>query len=87
MASYYLPVFLVVVSSLFIVISEGQTSTVPVAPGLSYTFYSTSCPNLESIVRINLLQVLENDTTQAAGLLRLHFHDCFVQVQNIFVNF
>lgn len=79
MASYYLPVFLVVVSSLFIVISEGQTSTVPVAPGLSYTFYSTSCPNLESIVRIHLLQVLENDTTQAAGLLRLHFHDCFVQ--------
>ncbi|XP_021755864.1 peroxidase 12-like [Chenopodium quinoa] len=71
--------FLVIVSSFLVVISEGQQSSVPVVPGLSYTFYSTSCPNLESIVRIHLLQVLENDTTQAAGLLRLHFHDCFVQ--------
>lgn len=69
---------LVIVSLMLVVVSEGQ-STVPVVPGLSYTFYSTSCPNLESIVRIHLLQVLENDTTQAAGLLRLHFHDCFVQ--------
>ncbi|KAL2894425.1 Peroxidase 12 [Bienertia sinuspersici] len=77
MASY-MPIILVLVSSLLVVSSHSQ-STVPVVPGLSYTFYSSSCPNLESIVRIHLLDVLQNDTTQAAGLLRLHFHDCFVQ--------
>eukprot|EP01018_Ginkgo_biloba_P009043 Gb_37292 [translate_table: standard] len=47
--------------------------------GLSWTFYSQSCPNLESIVNATLDSILEEDISQAAGLLRLHFHDCFVQ--------
>ncbi|XP_057793414.1 LOW QUALITY PROTEIN: peroxidase 12-like [Salvia miltiorrhiza] len=47
--------------------------------GLSWTYYDVSCPNLEPIVRQQLNKVLKNDITQAAGLLRLHFHDCFVQ--------
>ena len=51
----------------------------PVA-GLSWKFYSTSCPSLESIVKQRMRAYLSADITQAAGLLRLHFHDCFVQV-------
>ncbi|KAH9297808.1 hypothetical protein KI387_029490, partial [Taxus chinensis] len=47
--------------------------------GLSWTFYNTSCPNLESIVTSVMESVLDEDITQAAGLLRLHFHDSFVQ--------
>eukprot|EP01018_Ginkgo_biloba_P009032 Gb_37313 [translate_table: standard] len=47
--------------------------------GLSWTFYGKSCPNLEFIVRERLEFYLNQDITQAAGLLRLHFHDCFVQ--------
>nr|BAN10306.1 class III plant secreteperoxidase [Chamaecyparis obtusa] len=47
--------------------------------GLSWTFYNTSCPSLESIVRKRIDFYLNQDITQAAGLLRLHFHDCFVQ--------
>ncbi|GLJ48829.1 hypothetical protein SUGI_1029870 [Cryptomeria japonica] len=47
--------------------------------GLSWTFYNTTCPNLESIVQSTLDTFLDDDITQAAGLLRLHFHDCFVQ--------
>lgn len=47
--------------------------------GLSWTFYNDSCPNLESIVKTALEQVLEQDIAQAPGLLRLLFHDCFVQ--------
>ncbi|KAH9297806.1 hypothetical protein KI387_029488 [Taxus chinensis] len=47
--------------------------------GLSWTFYNTSCPNLESIVASVVESALNEDITQAAGLLRLHFHDCFVQ--------
>lgn len=51
----------------------------PIVPGLSWTYYDVSCPNLEAIVRSELKKVFENDIGQAAGLLRLHFHDCFVQ--------
>lgn len=47
--------------------------------GLSWTFYNETCPDLESIVNATLQEVLETDITQAAGLLRVHFHDCFVQ--------
>ncbi|CDP16439.1 unnamed protein product [Coffea canephora] len=54
-------------------------STPPVVNGLSWTFYDSSCPKLESIVRKRLQKVFKDDVGQAAGLLRLHFHDCFVQ--------
>ncbi|KAI5055626.1 hypothetical protein GOP47_0029147 [Adiantum capillus-veneris] len=47
--------------------------------GLSWTFYQESCPQLESIIYSTLMPFLDDDITQAAGLLRLHFHDCFVQ--------
>ncbi|KAL9225602.1 hypothetical protein vseg_001507 [Gypsophila vaccaria] len=56
--------------------SEGS---VPIVKGLSYSYYSSSCPRLEAIVRDHLARVFKKDITQTAGLLRLHFHDCFVQ--------
>ncbi|KAF8404457.1 hypothetical protein HHK36_009342 [Tetracentron sinense] len=59
-------------------VSEAQT-TPPLVKGLSWTYYKSSCPDLESIVRKQLKKVFKNDIGQAAGLLRLHFHDCFVQ--------
>ncbi|XP_047334999.1 peroxidase 12-like [Impatiens glandulifera] len=51
----------------------------PLAYGLTWSFYHRSCPKLESIVRMHLKKVFKNDIGQAAGLLRLHFHDCFVK--------
>ncbi|KAK1435500.1 hypothetical protein QVD17_01264 [Tagetes erecta] len=60
-----------------IIISLAQTQAP--APGLSYTFYQNTCPQLESIIRKHLQTVFASDIGQAAGLLRLHFHDCFVQ--------
>ncbi|KAK9110540.1 hypothetical protein Sjap_018600 [Stephania japonica] len=47
--------------------------------GLSWTFYGSSCPQLETIISDQLWQVFQEDYRQAAGLLRLHIHDCFVQ--------
>ncbi|XP_022133422.1 peroxidase 10 isoform X2 [Momordica charantia] len=41
-------------------------------------FYDDSCPNLTRIVRYGVWMALSNDTRMAASLLRLHFHDCFV---------
>ncbi|RWW15264.1 hypothetical protein GW17_00020909 [Ensete ventricosum] len=53
----------------------------PLVEGLSFTFYKSTCPNLESIVRSYLKQLFQSDISVASGLLRLHFHDCFVQVE------
>ncbi|XP_039126435.1 peroxidase 12-like [Dioscorea cayenensis subsp. rotundata] len=47
--------------------------------GLSYTFYKSTCPKLESIIRNQLKKDFNSNISLAAGLLRLHFHDCFVQ--------
>ncbi|KNA07473.1 hypothetical protein SOVF_171340, partial [Spinacia oleracea] len=77
-SSKFLPFLQLVLCSLLLGISNGQ-SIVPVVPGLSYTFYDSNCPGLEIIVRSHLWEVFNNNITQAAGLLRLHFHDCFVQ--------
>ncbi|XP_065875101.1 peroxidase 10-like [Euphorbia lathyris] len=45
---------------------------------LDYKFYDDSCPNLTKIVRYGVWSAISNDTRMAASLLRLHFHDCFV---------
>ncbi|XP_002527092.2 peroxidase 12 [Ricinus communis] len=57
--------------------TEAQ-SRPPIVNGLSWTFYRSSCPKLEFIVRKELQKIFRKDIGQAAGLLRLHFHDCFV---------
>lgn len=61
------------------VLNSAEAQQVPVVGGLSWSYYDSSCPKLESIVRKQLKKVFKNDIGQAAGLLRLHFHDCFVQ--------
>ncbi|KAE9465929.1 hypothetical protein C3L33_02167, partial [Rhododendron williamsianum] len=47
--------------------------------GLKTGFYSSSCPKAEEIIRATVEAHFNKDPTIAAGLLRLHFHDCFVQ--------
>ncbi|ONK81055.1 uncharacterized protein A4U43_C01F24740 [Asparagus officinalis] len=42
-------------------------------------FYSSSCPRAEATVRSTVEKYFNKDSTIAPGLLRLHFHDCFVQ--------
>jgi len=50
----------------------------PVSCQLDYKFYDSTCPNLTYIVRKTVWSAIANDTRIAASLLRLHFHDCFV---------
>ncbi|KAG8044490.1 hypothetical protein GUJ93_ZPchr0831g7173 [Zizania palustris] len=47
--------------------------------GLQRGFYDSDCPDAEDIVRSSVEKYYNNDATIAPGLLRLHFHDCFVQ--------
>ncbi|KAH7568098.1 hypothetical protein JRO89_XS07G0236800 [Xanthoceras sorbifolium] len=71
-------VSLLFLSSSLLLVSEAQKTSAPIVNGLSWTFYKQSCPKVESIIRNQLKKVFKKDIGQAAGLLRLHFHDCFV---------
>ncbi|XP_066325362.1 peroxidase 70-like [Miscanthus floridulus] len=46
---------------------------------LTPTFYALSCPTLELIVRTTMMKAINADRRMGASLLRLFFHDCFVQ--------
>uniref|UniRef100_A0A7N0UFA4 Peroxidase n=1 Tax=Kalanchoe fedtschenkoi TaxID=63787 RepID=A0A7N0UFA4_KALFE len=41
-------------------------------------FYAQTCPNLTRIVAREVIRAVFNDTSIAPALVRLHFHDCFV---------
>ncbi|KAG6743884.1 hypothetical protein POTOM_052587 [Populus tomentosa] len=45
---------------------------------LSATFYANTCPNVSSIVSNVVQQAFQSDSRIGASLIRLHFHDCFV---------
>ena len=47
---------------------------------LNPNIYAKSCPYLVLIVRRQVMNALKADTRMAASLIRLHFHDCFVNV-------
>ncbi|KAL0335134.1 UNVERIFIED_CONTAM: Peroxidase N1 [Sesamum radiatum] len=62
--------FLLTLASFF-VMSVGQ--------GTRVGFYSRSCPRVESIVQSTVRSHFSSNRAIAPGLLRMHFHDCFVQ--------
>ncbi|CAN0901701.1 Lignin-forming anionic peroxidase [Linum grandiflorum] len=46
---------------------------------LSTNFYANTCPNALSTIRRSITTAISRERRMAASLLRLHFHDCFVQ--------
>ncbi|KAJ7566641.1 hypothetical protein O6H91_02G112700 [Diphasiastrum complanatum] len=46
---------------------------------LKHNFYEETCPNAESIVLAGVKKAQHQEARLPASLLRLHFHDCFVQ--------
>lgn len=51
-----------------------------VVDGLSMNYYIMKCPFAEGIIKNTVNKALQADPTLAAGLVRMHFHDCFVEV-------
>ncbi|KAG2726586.1 hypothetical protein I3760_01G119800 [Carya illinoinensis] len=49
---------------------------------LSSTFYDATCPNVTNITRAVIENALLSDPRIGASLIRLHFHDCFVNVRS-----
>ncbi|KAH9314509.1 hypothetical protein KI387_023136, partial [Taxus chinensis] len=45
---------------------------------LSASFYSTSCPGVLAIVKDQVMKAVNSEKRMGASLVRLHFHDCFV---------
>ncbi|KAL5755385.1 hypothetical protein ACOSP7_023605 [Xanthoceras sorbifolium] len=46
---------------------------------LSMQYYMMSCPFAKQIVTNNVNRALQADPTLAAALVRMHFHDCFIE--------
>jgi len=50
------------------------------ADGLNMNYYLMTCPFVEPVVKNTVNRALLQDPTLAAALIRMHFHDCFIQV-------
>nr|XP_048318029.1 lignin-forming anionic peroxidase-like [Ziziphus jujuba var. spinosa] len=46
---------------------------------LSSSFYESTCPNALATIRNSIRAAISRERRMAASLIRLHFHDCFVQ--------
>ncbi|XP_076937223.1 basic peroxidase-like [Bidens hawaiensis] len=51
----------------------------PCKAQLSTTFYDNTCPNALSTIQSSVSAAVSSNRRNAALLIRLHFHDCFVQ--------
>ncbi|OMO72640.1 Plant peroxidase [Corchorus olitorius] len=66
-------VFAVVVMVVLLLSSASQAQL------SSDTFYAKTCPKALSTIRTTIRTAIARERRMAASLIRLHFHDCFVQ--------
>uniref|UniRef100_A0ACD5XYM7 Uncharacterized protein n=1 Tax=Avena sativa TaxID=4498 RepID=A0ACD5XYM7_AVESA len=69
---------LLTVAVLVLVLSHGALAHGDSRAGLSSSFYDNSCPSTRDIVRRVIQDARVADARIPASLIRLHFHDCFV---------
>ena len=63
---------------LFVVLYLATFITLALGQGTRVGFYQTTCPSVETTVRAAVQSAIRSDPTIAPGLLRMFFHDCFV---------
>jgi peroxidase len=78
--SYFFIIAAAVVAVVLALLPAGATGA-----GLKVGFYSKTCPSAESLVQQAVAAAFKNNSGIAAGLIRLHFHDCFVRVRACFL--
>ncbi|CAN6219678.1 unnamed protein product [Urochloa humidicola] len=61
------------------VVPPTQTPPPTSAPTLRFGFYRRSCPPAEYLVKQVVAKAIRNNPGIGAGLIRMAFHDCFVQ--------
>ncbi|XP_070057970.1 peroxidase 40-like [Nicotiana tomentosiformis] len=93
MASFYLASFCIMVLSFSVTFASGnsvpnkskETCINDATIVLSFGLYQNSCPEAEPIIYSWVERTVSQDPRMAASLLRLHFHDCFVNASTIFL--
>ncbi|KAF5448525.1 hypothetical protein F2P56_029050 [Juglans regia] len=68
----------VIVSMFVVVVLLALDASLVHGQGTRVGFYSKTCPRVESIVRSTVQTHFGSNPAIAPGLLRMHFHDCFV---------
>ena len=61
-------------------------ASAPPEAALKVGFYHETCAVAEDVVLAEMRLILMEDATVAPSLLRMHYHDCFVQVSICFVH-
>ena len=68
------------ISLLLVILTAAAAVRAAPLRDLTPGFYAQSCPSVFRIVKNVVASAVQSDTRMAGSLLRLHFHDCFVNV-------
>ncbi|KAF5761998.1 putative peroxidase [Helianthus annuus] len=68
-----------IITLIFFLLILCVINNTPCEAQLSSTFYDASCPNALRTIRTSIRTAISRERRMAASIVRLHFHDCFVQ--------
>ncbi|KAH7426673.1 hypothetical protein KP509_10G011800 [Ceratopteris richardii] len=68
---------LILLNGLWFSLIAAQNGNSP--QSLALDFYQITCPRAHDIIKAEVIKVVNQNPSQAAGLMRIVFHDCFVQ--------